>query len=82
LYGAAIAALEANEKSFVSDLMPKEMQATAQGIHQTITGLTLLPASLIAGFLWTQSNNLPFYFSFITSMIAITIILVLLKYKK
>jgi MFS family permease len=51
-YGIYIAFTEGVEKAFVSDIAPKDLRATLIGLHATFTGIGLLPASLIAGFLW------------------------------
>jgi hypothetical protein len=49
-------------RALVSYLVPEETRGTAFGMYHGIVGITLLPASLIAGWLW-QSINLaaPFY---------------------
>lgn len=52
-YGLYIGATEGVEKAFVSDLAPGELKATLMGMHATMVGVGLLPASVIAGFLWS-----------------------------
>jgi MFS family permease len=54
LYGIFSAFTDGVEKALVSDLAPVEMRGTAIGLHATLVGIGLLPASLIAGQLWTQ----------------------------
>jgi MFS family permease len=54
LYGIYSAFTDGVEKALVSDLAPVEMRGTAIGLHATLVGIGLLPASLIAGQLWTQ----------------------------
>lgn len=51
-YGVYIALTEGVEKALVSDIAPKDLRATLIGLHATFTGVGLLPASLLAGFLW------------------------------
>jgi len=47
----------------VADLVTEEKRGTAYGLYHGVVGLTLLPASLIAGWLWDAVNPAaPFYF--------------------
>jgi len=49
-------------RAFVADLVPAEKRGTAYGLYHGVVGLTLLPASVIAGWLWqTISPAAPFY---------------------
>lgn len=52
LYGVYSALTEGVAKALVADLSPPDLKATVLGLHATIVGLGLLPASLIAGLLW------------------------------
>jgi MFS family permease len=52
LYGVFSGLTEGVEKALVSDLAGQSLRATAIGLHATIVGIGLLPASLIAGGLW------------------------------
>jgi MFS family permease len=52
-YGVVTAALEGTEKAFVADLMPAERIGTAYGWYNLVSGLMLLPASLLFGWLWS-----------------------------
>lgn len=52
LYGITYAAVDGNQRAFVSDLSSQQLKATALGTFHTTIGLMALPASLIAGFLW------------------------------
>ena len=54
VYGLYVACTEGVEKALVADLAPKEHRATVLGLHATVVGLGLLPASLVAGVLWTR----------------------------
>ena len=62
IYGIYYAMTEGVEKAFVADIAPKESKATALGFHQTIVGVTLLPASIIAGILFSFLPGAPFLF--------------------
>jgi MFS family permease len=63
LYGLYSGITEGVEKALVADLAPGELRGTAIGLHATIVGIGLLPASLIAGQLWAQIGpSAPFLF--------------------
>jgi len=52
IYGLYIGFTEGAEKALVADIAPQEARATAIGLHATLVGIGLLPASLFAGMLW------------------------------
>jgi MFS family permease len=54
LYGLYSALTDGVEKALVSDLAPRELRATAIGLHAMLVGIGLLPASIIAGELWSR----------------------------
>jgi MFS family permease len=63
-YGVFMAATEGAEKALVADIAPKEMLGTAYGWFNLTTGIMLLPASMIFGWLWqTISPEVAFGFS-------------------
>lgn len=63
LYGVYIAMTEGVEKALVSDLAPDELRATLIGLHATLVGIGLFPASFLAGMLWKFIGaSAPFYF--------------------
>ena len=62
-YGLYVAFTEGVEKALVSDIAPTDLRATLIGLHATFVGIGLLPASLLAGFLWSAFGApAPFYF--------------------
>jgi MFS family permease len=62
-YGVYYGVVEGVARAFVADLVPEEKRGTAYGLYHGVVGLTLLPASLIAGCLWqAYSPAAPFYF--------------------
>jgi MFS family permease len=68
LYGLYSAATDGIQKAFVSDLTDKNKQGTGLGIYNALLGITLLPASLIAGILYDKVNSsIPFYFGAATA---------------
>jgi MFS family permease len=71
VYGVYIALTEGVEKALVSDLAPKDLRATMIGLHATVTGIGLLPASVLAGFLWNAIGPAaPFYFGGVMGALA------------
>jgi len=63
LYGVYSALNEGLEKALVADIAPQEHRATFIGLHSTLTGVGLLPASLLAGGLWSLFGApAPFWF--------------------
>ena len=71
LYGIYSAATDGVQKALVSDLTGKDKKGTGLGIYNSLLGVTLLPASLIAGLLYDNVNNrAPFFFGAIMAFIA------------
>jgi len=63
LYGVYSALTEGLEKALVADVAPAEHCATFIGLHSTVVGIGLLPASLLAGALWSLwGPTAPFWF--------------------
>lgn len=81
LYGLYSAATDGIQKALVSDLIDKDKKGTGLGIYNSLLGITLLPASLIAGVLYDKVNySVPFYFGASTAFIAA--ILMYIFYRK
>lgn len=77
LYGVYSASTDGIQKAFISDMIDGNKQGTAMGIYNGLIGITLLPASIIAGVLYDKVNSsLPFYFGAGTAIIS-SILLVL-----
>ena len=71
VYGIYIGFTEGVEKVLVADIAPPEQKATLIGLHATMVGIGLLPASTLAGFLWdTFGAQAPFYFGGAAGMLA------------
>ena len=63
LYGVYTALITGVERAYISEIAPQEFRGTLLGLHGTIIGLTLFPASMIAGVLWTIIDaSAPFIF--------------------
>ncbi|MCL4396360.1 MAG: MFS transporter [Chloroflexi bacterium] len=62
-YGLYNAFTEGVEKAFISDIAPYDLRATLMGLHATFVGFGILPASILAGFLWDAFGPpVTFYF--------------------
>lgn len=53
LYGLFTAMTAGVERAFISEISPGKLKGTILGLHSTLVGIALLPASILAGFLWT-----------------------------
>lgn len=61
-YGLYIGFTEGVEKALIVDISPAELRATTIGLHATLVGIGLLPASVLAGILWKVFGaSAPFY---------------------
>jgi MFS family permease len=61
-YGIYYGIVEGVALAFIADLVPDEKRGTAYGLYHGVVGITLLPASLLAGWLWQAfSPAAPFY---------------------
>jgi len=68
LYGLYSAATDSIQKAFIADMIDKNKKGTGLGIYNALLGITLLPASLIAGSLYDRVNSsVPFYFGAATA---------------
>ena len=71
LYGLYSAASDGIQKAFVSDMVDSNKKGTGLGLYNALLGITLLPASLIAGILYDKVNSsVPFYFGAATALIS------------
>ncbi len=71
LYGIYIGITEGVEKALVTDIAPENLRATMIGLHATLVGIGLFPASFLAGILWNQFGPAAtFYFGSITGLLA------------
>jgi len=79
-YGLYYGIVEGVARAFVADLVIEEKRGTAYGLYHGVVGLTLLPASLIAGWLWQAiSPAAPFYFGAALAFLAMLGIMALIR---
>lgn len=71
IYGIYTAMTAGAERAFIAEIAPANLKGTMLGLHSTLVGIALLPASVIAGFLWDKVGVFaPFMFGAILSLIA------------
>ncbi|MEW6143159.1 MAG: MFS transporter [Chloroflexota bacterium] len=71
-WGLYYALTEGVARAFVADLVPSKRRGTAYGIYYAALGIGLLPASVIAGWLWqTFTPAAPFAFSSALAVLSI-----------
>jgi len=71
LYGLYSAATDGIQKAFVSDIVDSNKKGTGLGIYNALLGITLLPASIIAGVLYDKvDSRIPFFFGAAMAMLA------------
>jgi len=62
IYGLYTAMTAGAERAFISEISPKDLKGTMLGLHSSLVGIALLPASTIAGFLWEYAGaSAPFF---------------------
>ena len=75
LYGVHTAMITGVERAFIAEIAPSELKGTMLGLQSTITGIALLPASLITGALWNAFGEVvPFVFGAVLSLAAALIL--------
>lgn len=71
------------ERAFLAEIAPADLKGTVLGLHGMLVGVALLPASVIAGFLWDHiGTSAPFVFGALLSAAAALILLFGLKGKR
>jgi len=72
LYGIYYGLADGVARAFIADLVPTEKCGTAYGIYHGVVGITLLPASVVAGWLWQSvSPAATFYLGAVLAFLAL-----------
>jgi MFS family permease len=80
IYGAYTAMIAGVERAFIAEASPPALKGTRLGLQSTVAGITLLPASVIAGMLWDAFGSaVPFVFGAGLSLVAALILMVFMK---
>lgn len=83
IYGIYTAMTAGVERAFISEIAPKQLRGTMLGLHSTLAGIALLPASIIAGILWENIGAFaPFVYGGVMSLVAAICLMVGLKQNK
>ena len=79
LYGLFMGFTEGIQKAFLATIIPPDCKATAFGVYAAVIGIAMLPASLIAGWLWDRvSPAAPFFFGAATAVLSALLFVVLM----
>jgi len=74
--GLYVAATTGVERAFIAEIAPRELRGTMLGLHSTVVGIALLPASIIFGLLWNQFGpTVSFAFGGVMAAIAALVLL-------
>lgn len=80
IYGIYTAMTAGVERAFIAEIAPSQLKGTMLGLHSTLAGIALLPASVIAGFLWDSVGVAgPFVYGGMMSLLAALILAFRLK---
>lgn len=79
LYGLYYAFTEGIQKAYIADLVPEGERGTAMGTYNAMIGLAVLPASIIAGFIWETFGSTAAFSA--SGMIAILAALLMILFR-
>jgi len=83
MYGLYSALVDGSQKAMISDIVSKDLRGTGFGIYHAMLGITLLPASLIAGLLYDKVNSsAPFYFGSAMALTAAVLMVIFAIFNK
>ncbi|HEX3033113.1 MAG TPA: MFS transporter, partial [Bacillota bacterium] len=83
LYGIYSALTDGVQKALIADLIDSDKRGTGLGIYNCLVGITLLPASLIAGWLYDRYNyGAPFYYGSVLALLAAVLMLMFYRGRK
>jgi len=80
VFGLYTAMITGVERAFVAEIATPELKGTMLGLHSTVAGIALLPASVLAGLLWNMFGaTVPFVFGAVMALISAMLLLVFMK---
>ena len=75
LYGVYGAMTTGVERAFIAEIAPSHLKGTMLGLHSTLAGIALLPASVIAGALWQSIGAYaPFLYGSVMALLSAVIL--------
>ncbi len=82
LYGIYTGMTKGVEKALVADRAPSHLKGTMMGLYAMITGIGLLPASILTGFIWDHFGAASsFYFNGVLALVSAGFIYLVLSRK-
>lgn len=82
LYGFYTAMTAGVERALISEISPPQLKGTMLGLHATLVGAALLPASIIAGLLWDGFGApAPFIFGATLALLAAVMLILFINQK-
>lgn len=82
-YGIFMGLTEGVQRAYLGTIIPEESRATGYGIYNAFTGIAILPASIIGGFLWDKyGSQATFYYGTITAFISATLFFIIFGLEK
>jgi MFS family permease len=80
IYGVYFGLTEGVEKALVADMVPEDKRGTAYGFYNLAFGITVFPASLLFGLMWTGLGpSAAFLISACVSLLAALLLLLIVK---
>jgi MFS family permease len=80
IYGLYFGLVEGAEKALVADLVKPHLRGTAYGLYNLAFGITVLPASLLMGFLWVwRGPQTAFLVSAALGVVAAVLLMLMVK---
>ena len=80
LFGVHTAMIAGVERAFVAEISPEHLKGTMLGLHSTVAGIALFPASVITGLLWNRFGSVvPFVFGALLSAAAAVILMLFMR---
>ena len=77
VYGLFTACTDGVGKAWISSLVADDVQGSAQGVFQGLSGFAVLAAGLWAGFLWGADGELPLLISGVAGAVVAVVVLVI-----
>ncbi|MDN5352125.1 MAG: hypothetical protein PWQ12_1045 [Clostridiales bacterium] len=79
-YGVYTAMISGVERAYIAEISPASLKGTMLGLHATLVGFALLPASVIAGLLWYRLGAYaPFILGALLSLISALLLQIFMK---
>lgn len=80
VYGLYSALTDGIQKALVADIIGDKNRGTGLGLYNAVIGITLLPASIIGGVLWSKfSHGMPFIFGSVMSVVSAFMLMIFYK---